>query len=293
MRVLGVDPAQEIAQQASASGIETIADFFTAALAKTIKARYGEMDLITANNVYAHADDLAGETEGIRHLLSSGGVFIFEVSYLLDMIKGMVFDFAYHEHLSYHSVKPLQLFLKKHGLELIDVKRVGTKGGSIRGVAQLAGGPKPVSLSVSKFISEENDNGLERVATYEAFAAKIDSVKKDFSEKLAGFRRDGKKVAGYGASATSTTLAYHFDLGDILDFIVDDNRQRQNLYSPGFHIPVLSPDAIALRKPAAIVLLAWRYAEPILKKNKMFLDQGGCFIIPLPSVKLISDSRER
>ena len=287
MRVLGIDPAREIAQKAKDSGIETLPTFFTSELARQIKKERGPAALVTANNVFAHADDLADITEGIRGLLAPSGVFVFEVSYLVDMIQGMVFDYIYHEHLCYHSVKPLNEFFRRHGMELIEVERIATKGGSLRGTAQLVGGPRQVSASVSRFIAFEEDLGLHHAESFKAFATKIDSVKADLGSLLRDLTAEGKTIAGYGASATVTTLIYHFDLGDVMSFIVDDNPSRQGLFSPGFHIPVEAPLALYERKPDYVIVLAWRFSDLILEKHQAFLAQGGHFIVPLPKVEVL------
>lgn len=287
LRVLGIDPAEEIAQKATEAGIKTLPAFFTSELAAQVRSEYGPATIITANNVYAHSDALADMTEGIRGLLAPDGVFIFEVSYLVDLMQNMVFDFVYHEHLCYHAVKPLTTFFNRHGLELIDVERVPTKGGSLRGTAQLRGGPRPLSPSVAELIEIESRMGLDRTETYLSFGAKIDDVKRQLSDLLYRLRAEGKTIAGYGASATVTTLIYHFELGEMLDFIVDDARERQGLFSPGHHIPVLSPEALYERRPDYVLILAWRFAEPIVRNHRAYLEHGGHFIVPLPAIKVL------
>ncbi len=287
MSVLGVDPAREIARKATESGIETLPTFFTSELAHQIKKERGPAALVTANNVFAHAEDLADITEGIRGLLAPSGVFVFEVSYLVDMIQGMVFENVYHEHLCYHTVKPLEEFFGRHGMELIDVERIATKGGSLRGTAQLFGGPRRVSDSVSRFIMCEEDLGLHHAESFKAFATKIDSIKADLGSLLRDLIAEGQTIAGYGASATSTTLIYHFDLGDVMSFIVDDNPSRQGLFSPGFHIPVVAPEELYERKPDYVIVLAWRFSDLIFKKHQAFLPQGGHFILPLPKIEVL------
>ena len=287
MRVLGIDPACEIARRATESGIETLPYFFTTELARKIQSDYGSAAIVTANNVFAHVDDLADMAEGIRHLLAPGGVFVFEVSYLLDMIQGMVFDFIYHEHLCYHSVKPLESFLRRHGIELIDVQRIPVKGGSLRGIAQLIGGPRTQSPSMAKLIALEKRLGLDRPEIFKSFAANIESVKNQVVSLLADLQAQGKTFAGYGASATVTVLIYHFNLGSLLSFLVDDNPSRQGLFSPGYHIPVLSPQVIYERKPDYVLVLAWRFSKMIIEKHQSYLDQGGHFIVPLPQIEVM------
>ena len=287
LRVLGVDPAIEIARSASASGIETIADFFGAHLGASIRADKGPATIVTANNLYANVDELRALTEAIRDLLAPDGVFVFETFYLADWMKNMVFDFAYHEHLSYFSVCPLQRFFSSLGMELFEVQRIATKGGSMRCFVQKTGGKRLVSASVKSMANEEQTAGTNTRAALRAFERRIDSAKVAMLEKIRPLRADGKRIAGYGASATTTTLLYHFGLNEYLTFIADDYPAKQNLFSPGHHIPVLTPDALYTQKPDYVLVIAWRYTEPIVQKHQKYLDQGGKFIVPLPELTVI------
>ncbi len=288
LRVLGVDPAREIARQATESGVLTWPNFFTKDLAVRIKREFGPAAIVTANNVFAHSDNLADMADGIGQLLAPDGVFVFEVAYLVDLIQQKVFDSVYHEHLSYHAVKPLVSFLRRHGMELLDVERVATKGGSLRATAQLIGGPRAASKSVAELVALEEKMGLDKPETFRAFAAEIDAAKSALLRLLTELRASGKTVAGYGASPTVTTLLYHFGLSPFIDFIVDDNPLKHGLFSPGHHIPVYPSQALYERKPDYVVVLAWRFAGLILKKHQAFLDQGGRFIVPLPKLEVVS-----
>jgi len=285
LRVLGIDPARDIAVGATKGGIETKAAFFTSQMAESIRRDYGEAQIICANNVYAHADDLSDITRGIRTLLSADGVFVFEVSYLVDVYEKTLFDTIYHEHVAYHSVAPLKRFLATQDMQLIAVERVNSHGGSLRGVAQRLGGPCPVEQSVDVFIARERALGLDRALTYRKFARQIDALRDDLREVLKNLVEAGKSIAAFGAPAKATTLMYHFDIGpDIIDFIVDDSPLKQGLYSPGMHIPVLPSSALYERKPDAVVILAWNFAESIMKNHGAYLEHGGEFIVPLPTV---------
>lgn len=286
-KVLGVDPAKDIAARASAEGIETINGFFSAAMAENIHSQHGGAGVITANNVFAHIDDLGGVLDGVHTLLSGDGVFVFEVSYLVDVFEHTLFDTIYHEHLAYHSVAPLVGFMAAHGMELIGAERVSTHGGSLRAVAQKAGGGRPVSRSVSDLIDLEQKMGLQRAETYRDFGVRIDVLKAELSTLLIEKKAAGRTIAAFGAPAKATTLMYHFGIGaDIIDFIVDDSPLKQGLYSPGMHIPVLPSSAIAERKPDDIVILAWNFAAPIMQKHRYFQDAGGQFIVPLPTLEI-------
>lgn len=285
--ILGIDPAKEVAAIATAKGIRSLPEFFTLSVAKEVRKAEGPALLISANNVFAHSDQLADMAEGVRELLDKEGVFVFEVSYMLDMIENMVFDFIYHEHLCHHAVLPLQRFLAKHQMELIHVERVTTKGGSIRVFAQLQGGKRKVEESVSKFIKYENEYGLYDLECYKSYAKKVSAIKQKNMDLIDELHKQGKTIAAYGASATTTVLTYYFDLGDKIKFIVDDNENRQGLFSPGYHIPVVSSKAMYETKPDYVLLLAWRFKDMIVKKHRQYLEEGGHFIIPLPELMVI------
>jgi SAM-dependent methyltransferase len=150
--VLGIDPAVEIAQRATASGIETIPELMSLALARKIRASRGAAQVVCMFNAFAHADNLGEIADGIRDLLAPDGVFVFEVQYLMDIIDRMLIASIFHEHISHHSVKPLAEFLGRHGLELIDVERVAIQLGSIVGTVQLKGGRRPVGASVKALL---------------------------------------------------------------------------------------------------------------------------------------------
>ena len=287
LRVLGVDPARDIACAATDRGIETLPEFFNSKVAARIRQERGAATLVTANNVFAHSDNLGDMADGVRILLAAEGVFVFEVSYLLDMVQNMVFDFIYHEHLSHHSVKPLRTFLRRHGLHLFAVERTMSKGGTLRCFAQLAGGTRPELSSVADLIQVEEQSGLYQTETYRTWSARIDREKVALKNLLQKIASEGKTIAGYGASATSTVLTYHFDLGKSLRFIVDDNPVRQNRFSPGHHIPVLSSEALRSKKPDYVLILVWRFADMIIQKNSAYLEQGGHFIVPLPKVRSV------
>src|SRR5580692_11502020 len=246
MRVQGVDPARNIAASATEDGVPTIPDFFTSRLAAMIKAEQGSAAVFCANNVFAHIDDMSDVVDGIRLLLADDGAFVFEVSYIVDMIDNMVFDTIYHEHVSHHALIPLETFLNRHDMTLFHVARTRTKGGSIRAYAQpKSTGKRPRSAELSALIAEEERRGI------------------------------------------TEPLLYHFELEKRISFIVDDNPLKQGRFSPGAHIPVLPSSELGAKRPDIVVILAWIYAEPILKRNQTYLEAGGQFLVPLPEPQTI------
>jgi len=287
-RVLGVDPALEIGEATRRMGIPTITAFFAPDLADKIVAEHGRPDVITANNVLAHIDELDAVIRGFSRLLAPGGVVVFEVAYLVDLVEKILFDTIYHEHIDYHSVGPLIPFLATHGLQLIEATRVDTHGGSIRCVAQRIGGPHRVGASVEQALRLEEQVGLRSMSTYAALARRVDRLGAELLALLRRLRAEGKRVAGFGAPAKATTLMYHLGItADMVDFIVDDSPLKQGKFTPGLHVPVLPSDAIYQRRPDYLVVLAWNFAKPIMEKHARFSQAGGRFIVPLPELQVL------
>lgn len=288
IKVLGIDPAENVSNFANESGIETIQDMFNSKVAETIRKNYGPADVVTANNVFAHTDNMQDMANAARKLLSDDGVFIFEVSYLLDVIDKMLLGTIFHEHLCYHTVKPLKSFLKSQNMELIDVKRVSVQGGSIICTAQLAGGRRKASTSVGKLIELEESRGLYKHDGLKDFSKKLKDMKSQVTAFLQGLKAKGKIITGFGAARGGTLLMYHFGLSGILDYIVDDSLDKQGLYTPGYHIPVLPTSTIYERNPDYIFILAWVHSKLIINNHQAYLDQGGKFITCYPQIKVIS-----
>jgi SAM-dependent methyltransferase len=287
MKVLGVDPATNIARRATESGIETLPEFFNYSLSKRITEERGQASLVVANNVFAHIHDLASVVKGVQRLLKPDGIFVFEVSYLLKVCENTLFDTIYHEHLSYHHVAPLVSFFESAGLRLFQVQMVDTHGGSLR--CYVGSRDRRVTPSVDQFCRKEASRGLfvpgrkREVNIFERLNNTIKILGKTLTDRLKLLKSQGKKIAGYGAPAKVTTLMHQFGLdSDTIDFIVDDSPLKQGLFTPGKHIPVLPSSAIEEKKPDYLLILAWNFADPIIEKCKSFQEAGGKFIVPLP-----------
>lgn len=288
IRVLGVDPADKIAAAATAAGIETLPHFFTPAVARDIVSRHGKAAIITATNVFAHVNDLDELVAGIKVLLADDGVFIVEAPYLADFLEKNLFDTVYHEHLSYFSVSSLKILLERLGMRVIDVEKTDSHGGSLRVFAAHAASARPVSDAVGRFIADEHAQGLGTVAAYEDFAKRVEQNKMQLTALLKQIKVEGKKIAGYGAPAKGNTLLNYFGIGpETVDYIVDDSAWKQGLYTPGTRIPVVSAEKLSEAKPDYILILAWNFADPIMKKLEWFSDTGGKCIIPVPTPRIV------
>lgn len=286
MRVLGIDPAVDIAKQASDGGIETIPEFFDKERAVKIRKKYGVAKIITINNLLANIDCMREIFDSIVSLLDEDGIFVVEFAYVGDLIKNMVFDYIYHEHLSYFSIQPLTEFAGTFGLQLLEARPQSTKGGSMRLIFQRSGGEREKADDLEEIIGNETKLCLRNENVFQSFCGRIDSCREELLAFLKAETAEGKSIAGYGASATSTTLIHHFGLGEYIEFLVDDFEAKQGCYSPGSGIPVLAPSELYSRSPDIVLILAWRYAEPIMQKHNAYSQKGGRFIVPIPKLQV-------
>jgi 2-polyprenyl-3-methyl-5-hydroxy-6-metoxy-1,4-benzoquinol methylase len=285
VRTLGVDPAENIAKIAAQSGVETYVDFFTEATAGKILEQKGKAAVIAGSNVFAHIDDLDEVLRGVNVLLDDDGVFVVEATHMVDMLQKRIFDLIYHEHVSYYCVRPLQHMLRRFDMEIFDVKKVPTAGGSIRVYAKKVRGRHPISDSVSEFLELEKKLGMDKLETYLNYGVEIESIKKNLIGLLEQLKSQGKRIVGYGAAAKGNTLLNYFGIGiNILDYIVDKSPLKHGLYTPGMHIPIVSPDKINQDNPDYVLILAWNFADDIIKQHQDYASRGGKFIVPLPEI---------
>ena len=212
MRVLGVDPATEIAEIASSRGIKTIPDFFSFDLANNIINEYGKADLITSHNTCAHIDELDGVIDGVEVLLKDDGIFVFEVGYFVDVFQNKWFDTIYHEHVDYHTVGPLDKLFNRFDMEMIRVERISPQGGSIRVMVQKKDGSLKRDQSVSELINAEIASGLDKPEALLNFGSQINKVRDKFQSLMRRIKNDGKSIAAFGAPTKATTLSYHFKI---------------------------------------------------------------------------------
>jgi len=283
-RVLGVDPALNLAKVAKERGIPTEVGLFSRTLAKKIVSKHGQADLITATNVVAHIDDLENLLDGIRLLLKDQGLFICEVHYLLDLITKNEFDTIYHEHLSYFSLKPWKVLVEKHGFEIDEVRRINIHGGSLRLTLRKKSGGTHCK-TVKYLITLEERSGLYTEDTYRQFAGRILALKTELKSLLVNLRAKGKKIVGLGAPAKANVITNFFDIDpQVLDYIADATLYKQGRYTPGKHIPIYPEERIFADLPDYSVIFTWNFANEIIQKYRK---TGTKFIIPIPEVKIV------
>lgn len=288
-RAVGVEPAANLAALANAAGITTVNDFFCERSARALRDREGTANVIIGNNVLAHVANLQDLVAGLDLLLRPDGIAVFEVPYLVDLLRKDEFDTIYHEHLSYFALRPLQRLFESQGLCVFDVKRLPVHGGSIRVYVAKSRAGMQIEPAVSDLLQLENLEQLDSFRTYQNFAVRVDKMKQELLTLLSGLKTAGKTIAAYGAPAKGNTLLNHFGIGtDLVDFIVDRNPYKQGLYTPGTHIPVLGVDRLLEEQPDYVLLLAWNFADEVLEQQRLYLDRGGKFIVPVPRPRVLT-----
>jgi hypothetical protein len=285
---LGVEPAANVAEAARRSGIETVVAFFGRQLATRLVADGLRADLLVANNVFAHVPDLNDFTGGIAQMLAPEGVATIEFPHLERLIEGNQFDTIYHEHFSYFSFLTAEAVLRAHGLEVFDVEQLTTHGGSLRVYAQISGARQPLSPRVTELAEHERALGFDRVEGHAAFAPRVIETKWRLLEFLIECRRDGKRVAGYGAPGKGNTLLNYCGIRtDLLEFTVDRNPYKQGQYLPGTRIPIRHPEALEQARPDFILILPWNLTEEIVAQLSHAREWGARFVVPIPEVKVL------
>jgi len=278
VKVLGIEPARNIAEAARKKGIETIDEFFTRELAATL-AR--SADVVHANNVLAHVADLNGFVGGIGLVLKDDGVASIEVPYVRDLIEKLEFDTIYHEHLCYFSVTALDALFARHGLTIGEVERIPIHGGSLR---IFVGRSMPRGGSVQRLLDEES----AAPDTYYRFGDRVRALRDELRAALARLKAGGKRIAAYGASAKGTTLLSFTGIGaETLDFVADRSTVKQGKFTPGKRLPIVAPEELVARMPDYVLLLSWNFAEEILSQQHEYRARGGRFIIPVPEVRIV------
>ncbi|MCK1432215.1 MULTISPECIES: class I SAM-dependent methyltransferase [unclassified Bradyrhizobium] len=288
-KVLGVDPAANIAEIANRDGIETLPVFFNAETARQIVASKGKASVVTGTNVFAHVGDLHDLMRAVSTLLADSGTFIIEAPYFLELLHNLEYDTIYHEHVSYLSVKPLVRFFKQFNMEIFDVQLRDIHGGSIRlFVRRIGSSSRPVAAIVDQMIGNEERERIYELDTLHQFSQNVANNRAALRELLTSLKKAGSSIVAVSAPAKGMTLLNYCSLGsDFLDFVTEKSKLKIGRYTPGVRLEVVSDDMLLTRQPDYALLLAWNFAEEIMNNLKEFSNRGGKFIIPIPTPRIV------
>jgi hypothetical protein len=285
---LGIEPTISTAMAAEAIGVPVMREFFGLDLAKKLVAEGKRADLILGNNVYAHVPDINDFTAGLAEILSEGGTVTLEFPHLLQLLKHNQFDTVYHEHYSYLSLQTVRSIFAKADLRVFDVEEIGTHGGSLRVFGCRTADPRTTSERFAKVLANEVAAGMSALAVYQAFQPKADKVKNDLMAFLIKIKNEGKSIAAYGAAAKGNTLMNYAGVRpDLLPFVCDAAKAKQNHFMPGSHIPILAPQALLDTKPDYVLILPWNIAPEVMAQNEILREHGTQFVMAVPQLTII------
>ncbi len=288
--VIGVDPATNVVATIDDPRIKVVNDYFTEAVAQDVVAEHGRIDLIMANNVYAHIPDIQGTTRAVASALHADGVFVFEVHYLGKVIEELQYDMIYHEHLYYYSLLSVINHLARYDMMVFDIKPIPIHAGSIRIYACKKGSrhAAQVSPAVKALEAEERARGYDRYETYLAFSHAVAAHRDELIGLLNKLRAEGKRIVGYGASGRANAIIQYCGINhDHLEYMIDDAPAKTGFYTPKSHFQI--HDNSVLRdadRPDYVLVFAWSFFDEIRKRNEGFLEQGGRMILPLPKISI-------
>jgi SAM-dependent methyltransferase len=284
--VLGIEPAQNVADVANANGVPTRAEFFGPEVARRLVAEGRTADLVVGNNVLAQVPDLNGFVAGIKTLLAPTGVVTIEFPHLLRLVEENQFDTIYHEHFSYFSFLVAERIFAAHGLELFDVEELPSHGGSLRIYGRHPDG-QPITPAVEAMREQEQAAGMDRLEYYDSFKRRVEETKRKLLDLLIDVRARGKTVVGYGAPGKGNTLLNYCGIrGDFLDFTVDRNPLKQGRFLPGTHVPIGAPEDVDRAQPDYVFILPWNLKDEIMQQLAHVRDWGGKFIVPIPEARV-------
>ncbi|MBM3989908.1 MAG: class I SAM-dependent methyltransferase [Planctomycetes bacterium] len=288
VRVLGVEPATNIAEQARAALVPTVNEFFGAAKGAELRAQHGPAKAVIGNNVLAHVDDPVDFLRGFKALLDHDGLAICEVPELAEFVERLEYDTVYHEHLSYFSVTSLMRVCEEAGLRVVRVDRVAVHGGSVRMYAAPVERVREHAADVVAMSAREKSTGIAAPERLRSFARDVRAQREGLLELLETLRAEGKSVGGYGAPAKGNTLLNYCGITTrLLPWTVDKSPLKVGLFAPGSHIPVLPTSELLARQPDYCLILAWNFADEIRSQQAEYARRGGRFILPIPRARIV------
>lgn len=285
---LGVEPTANTAAAARAKNVESRELFFGRDSAQQLATEGWQVDLLLGNNVLAHVPDLNDFVGGMPKVLKPEGVITLEFPHLQNLMAETQFDTLYHEHFSYLSLTALMPVFRRAGLRVFDVEHLPTHGGSLRIFACHQNATHADTGAVAACLANEETAGLTRLETYTAFGEKVRETKRALLDFMITAKREGCRIAAYGAAAKGNTLLNYCGIGvDFIDYAVDKNPAKQGRLLPGSRIPVRDPQAVFDTRPDYLLILPWNIKNEVIEQMAGIRQWGGRFVVPIPRVMVL------
>ena len=278
LEYVGFEPSSNVAEIANNNNVKTLNNFFNQDSIEQVAEFKNKTDVIYAANVICHIPNLPDLIKSVDKLLSKDGVFIFEEPYLGSMFEKTSYDQIYDEHIFMFSGSAIQKIFDLFDMELIDLIKQPTHGGSMRYIIARKG-IRQKKTNVQKILDLEKKNNLDNYNFCEKFKDNCENSKMKLKKLLNNYKSSGKKIAGYAATSKSTTVLNYCQIGnDIIDYICDTTKEKINKYSPGMHIPIVPIDHFRKNMPDIAYLFAWNHKEEIFNKEKEFSKKNNKWI---------------
>ncbi len=288
-KVICVEPCSNVAKITQKMGYKTFINFWNMKLAKKIKSKIKNVDLIYSANTLSHIKDLNSVFNSISHILSNNGVLIIEDPSLLECFKKISYDQFYNEHIYIFSLLSIKYLLKKHNLEVFNIKKITTHGGSLRYYIKKTSNNKlKINKSVKIQLDHELNFGLDKYSTYIKFKDNVEKSRKQLMEIFSKLKKRNKTIIGYGATAkVNTVLNFCKIKNETLDYFLDTTPNKTGKFMPGSHLYIQKYNKSSTNKIDYIFLGAWNFKKEIFKKEKKYIKKGGKFITHVPIPKII------
>ena len=292
--LIGVDPAENVVSSINDNRVKIINNYFTEEVSQEIVSKFGQVDMIIANNVYAHIPDIQGTTRAVESALGKEGIFVFEVHYLGKVIEEMQYDMIYHEHLYYYSLLSAIEHFRRYNMVVFDLKLVPIHAGSLRLYVSKECSKHALKISdaVQLLAEKERAKGYDKFWSFQKFSNEVATTKTKLIKVLKKIKSEGKTIAGYGSSGRANTMIQYCEITeDLVSYMIDDAPAKIGFFTPGSHLEIF-PSSILLGKnaPDYVLVFAWSFFDEILKRNKNYIKAGGRMILPLPKVKIYPEA---
>jgi SAM-dependent methyltransferase len=285
---LGVEPTDSTAEAAEKNDVPVLREFFSRRLAERLRDEGKQADLLIGNNVFAHVPDINDFTAGMKMALKPGGTITLEFPHLMRLIEQCQFDTVYHEHYSYLSLYTVSRIFAAEGLRVFDVEELPTHGGSLRAYGCHVEDKRHTTEAIGELLNEEKRSGLRGPEVYRDFQPRVDRIKDELLTFLIEQKRQGRKVAAYGAAAKGNTILNYAGVKpDLLPYVCDAAPSKQGKFLPGTHISILPPSVLRDHRPDVVLILPWNIAAEIVRQHAYVRDWGGQFIIAVPEIKIV------